>query len=278
MDYRLFRLLVGAPILVPLDRRVALDPFELNLFAAKPDRLASLRAEGAAVDPIPNWEPDPDAMANGLDFLGQQAFATMFGNACENAAQINPDYARSLAGFAAWQTQNLPAATRCAALFFAYRVLAGLCNRAPTTARYSTFARIAWEGGWRGESVVALRQMAAYTQQNPYRPTEPCWPANPRFDSIPVVGDPAVWFATAIVEQLERAQSFSTYFSGMSSWLGWLCQQRLALPEMHRRKTLIEAAKGMNPPIPPVLRKAASDHVNVKLWRGGRVPGTHVDP
>jgi FkbM family methyltransferase len=42
IGYELFRLLVGAPILVPLDPRVPLDPFELNLFACKPDRIGSL--------------------------------------------------------------------------------------------------------------------------------------------------------------------------------------------------------------------------------------------
>ena len=40
MNFRLFRLLPGASILVPLDLGVPLDPFELNLFAAKEDRIS----------------------------------------------------------------------------------------------------------------------------------------------------------------------------------------------------------------------------------------------
>src|SRR5579871_6600969 len=36
MGYRLFRLLAGAPLLVPFDPAAGPDPFELNLFAAKP--------------------------------------------------------------------------------------------------------------------------------------------------------------------------------------------------------------------------------------------------
>jgi hypothetical protein len=199
----------------------------------------------------------------------------MFGDALRTA-NIDPAYAKGLAGCAAWRTASLLARTRCAALFFAYRTLAALCNRSPTTARYSTFARVAWEGGWRGESVVALRQMAAYTRHAPFRPTEPCWPANPRFDDI-AADDPAGWFATGTLEQLERASGYSSYFTGPSPWIGWLTQQPLASPEMHRRKVLSEASKGLNPSIPPALREAARDHLNADLWRDGKVPGTRVD-
>ena len=176
MGYRLFRLLVGAPILVPFEPAAGPDPFELNLFAAKPDRVASLCAEGAAVDRIADWVAGPDAVAAGLRALRRQAFGQMFGERLKDPARIDPDYAAGLAAFAAWRNASLPAHARCAALYFAYRTLAALCNRSPTTARYSTFARVACEGGWRGESVVALRQMAAYTRQHPFQPDEPCRP------------------------------------------------------------------------------------------------------
>lgn len=278
IGYRIFRLLVGAPILVPVEPGVAIDPFELNLFAAKPDRAKLLQDAGHLVDQVSTWEPSSYAISNGLSLLRRQAFARAFGRTLEDADRIDPDYAKALAAFAAWRTESLPARSRCAALFFAYRTLAALCNVSPTTARYSTFARLAWEGGWRGESVVALRQMAAYMQQNPFRPTEPCWPANPRFDEIPMADDPARWFATAVLEQLERAQSFSTFFSGASPWLGWLCEQPAVSLEMHRRRTLLEASKGMNPIVPSCLRKAASDHLNVRIWRSGKVPGARVEP
>jgi FkbM family methyltransferase len=274
MGYRLFRLLRGAPVLVPFDHHAAFDPFELNLFAAKSDRVASLCAEDVAVDAVVDWQPDARALRRGLNFLGRQKFAAMFGNALRD---IDSDYAGALAGYASWRNASLPARTRCAALFFAYRTLAALCNRSPTTARYSTFARIAWEGGWRGESVVALRQMAEYTTRVPFRPVEPCWPANPRFDEIPAADGPVLWFTTAILEQLETAYTLSSYFTGISPWIGWLSQQRLAAREMHRRKVLAEAKRGMNPVIPPVLREPASDHVNADIWRDGKVPGTRVD-
>jgi FkbM family methyltransferase len=276
MGYRLFRLLAGAPILVPFDPAVGLDPFELNLFAAKPDCVASLCAKDLAVDHIADWEATPAALAAGAKSLTRHAFARMFAEP-RDGAPIDPDYATALAAFAAWRTTSLPVKVRCAALFSAYRTLAALCNRSPTTARYATFARVACAGGWRGESIVALRQMAAYTQQNPFRPGEPCWPANPRFDDIAAGANPALWFTTAILEQLEIAQGYSSYVTGLSPWLDWLCRQPLASHEMHRRRTLIAARKGVNPAVPPALRKAAKDHLNVDIWRSGKVPGTRIE-
>ena len=276
IGYQLFRLLIGAPILVPLDPRLPLDPFELNLFACKPDQMRSLREGNFLVDQLLTWEPNHEAISNGLSVLRQQAFAPMFGHLLDDAKYIDCDYAKALAAFAVWRTGDLTARMRCAALFFAYQTLAALCNRAPTTARYSTFARLAWEGGWRGESVMALKKMAAYMQRHPFQPTEPCWPANPRFDDIKVASNPSLWFATAVAEQLERSQSFSTYFSGMSPWLAWLCDQPAASHEMHRRKTLLAARGGIIPIVPSCLRKEAPDHLNADLWRSGMVPGTRV--
>jgi hypothetical protein len=124
--------------------------------------------------------------------------------------------------------------------------------------------------------VMALKQMATYIQRIPFLPTEPCWPANPRFDDIEVISNPSLWFATAVAEQLERSQSYSTYFSGMSPWLAWLCDQPTASHEMHRRKTLLATRAGTIPIVPACLCKEAPDHLNAHLWRSGMVPGTRV--
>jgi len=64
MGYRLYRQLDGAPILVRAESD-ALDGFELNAFAAKPNRAAALEAEGLLVDPIADWAPDEAALKRG---------------------------------------------------------------------------------------------------------------------------------------------------------------------------------------------------------------------
>ena len=81
-----------------------------------------------------------------------------------------------------------------------------------------------------------------------------------------------------MLEQLEKGHGYSSCFTGMSPWLDWLCQQPLASHEMHRRRTLVAARKGDNPVVPAALRKAAKDHLNVDIWRTGKIPGTRTDP
>jgi FkbM family methyltransferase len=274
MGYRLFKLIAGAPILVPLDPRVPLDPFELNLFAAKPDRINALGDAGFLVDESSGWQPDAAAVRHGLSVLREQSFAGMFGRLLDDAGTIDRDYSNALAAIAVWRSDDLPARVRCGALYFAYRTLAALCNRAPTTARYSTFARLAWEGGWRRECVVALEQMATYIQRVPFQPVEPCWPPGARFDKISAGNDPARWFATAVAEQLERARSYSTFFAGASSSLTWLCEQPNASPEMHRRRVLLVAKAGGIPIVPACLHNEEIDNLNADVWRSGRVPGS----
>ncbi len=48
MGYRVYRLLAGAPILVPVLPGEIMDQFEINLFAAKPDRAQALAQKGSA--------------------------------------------------------------------------------------------------------------------------------------------------------------------------------------------------------------------------------------
>jgi hypothetical protein len=53
LGYRLFRQLEGGPILVPDFPQQKLDGYELNLFAAKPDRVRVLIEHGFLVDAFP---------------------------------------------------------------------------------------------------------------------------------------------------------------------------------------------------------------------------------
>jgi FkbM family methyltransferase len=199
MGYGLFRALVGAPFLVAIDPRVPLDSYELNLFAAKPDRARALREEGLLIEATPRWKPDC------------QTVRSVVGN----AEGIDPDYAEAMTAFAVWRSDNQPAQLRFAALVFACQTLSDLCNRAPSPARLSTFGRLTWEGGWRSECVSALSALALHLQRDSVQTQEPFWPASSRYDNIaPGDNDPALWFKAAVVEQLERAQKYSSFFRG----------------------------------------------------------------
>src|SRR6266851_4475583 len=52
MGYRLFRLAPGLPALLPVSDADHLDDFELNLFAAKPDRIDALAQAGALIENV----------------------------------------------------------------------------------------------------------------------------------------------------------------------------------------------------------------------------------
>lgn len=272
IGYRLYRLLEGAPILVPLDPMQSLDGFELNLFAAKPDRARSLQDDNVLGDVIPTWEPDSEAVRNSLSLLKDQVFAHLLGPMLGDGSRFDADYIKALAAYAVWRTVGLPATTRCSALAFAYRMLAVLCTRAPTIARLSTFARVTWECGARSESLAVLNNLLERLKQPSSQLSEPFWPPCPRYDALSPGQSLVLWLEAAIAEQLERTQTFSSYFRGETPRLSWLCAQPFASAEMERRRILVAARAGLRPTVPSRLRQATHDHLNAEIWRDGLVP------
>jgi hypothetical protein len=276
--YSIYRALAGAPMLVPFDPHEPLDGYELNLFAAKPNRTQSLSQQGVLVDAIPDWDFESAASDDGLALLRRQAFAPAFAALFDGSAALDPDYHKALAAYAVWRSADAAPATRCAALSFAVRTLEQLCERAPTLARLATLARVSWEWGQRSVGVVVLRGLLDQIQRGAPDVSEPFWPACPRYDRVEPAGKNKVWFATAAAEQFERTASYSSCFSGASHVINWLCSQPFVGAEMERRRTLIAALAGQRPAVPDRLRDAASDHLNADAWRAGLVPGTIAAP
>jgi FkbM family methyltransferase len=255
IGYRVFRQLAGAPILVPDDAK-PLDGYELNLFAAKPDRADALAREGLLADTIPRWSPETAASGN--------------------AGLPEADYDRALHAFAMWRATDQPVSARCGALAAALSEIRTACARSCTPERASTWARIAFEWGARGESIMALQQLLSMMREKQPLLREPFLPASSRFDAIAASEPAGDWFAVAAAEQYERTYSFSSIFSGPSPFLVWLCGQRLAAAEMLRRQMLIMAKAGHCPRVPERLCVPAADHLNAAVWRAGMVPGTVV--
>src|SRR5918993_1180472 len=159
MGYRLFRQLGGAPVLVPDDPQQPIDGYELNLFAAKPDRANALSQQGLLVEAIPTWVPGEDDPKKPDLFWGSQNFPPPISLSSANGAAADPGYRDSLAAYAAWRSTNRSVVMRCAALAFALRGLTAACARAPTPERLSTLARVAWEWGARAQSVGVLQHL-----------------------------------------------------------------------------------------------------------------------
>lgn len=273
IGYKIYRQLVGNPILVPVDATQPLDEYELNLFAAKPDRAQALSQQGLLIDPIPQWTPEPLHHKEAMTFWRRQIFASRLKLPNDSASSADPDYQNALTGYAIWRANDQTTALRCAALAFALQSVRAACIRALTVERASTWARIAWEWGARGESVAALAQLLQNLTGST-RLKEPFWPAAARFDDISPDDQPLDWFAAAAAEQYERTFSFSSLFSGPSPRLAWLGNQRFASAEMERRRILTAALAGMRPKVSKRLCEPATDHLNAAVWRTGAVPGT----
>jgi FkbM family methyltransferase len=275
--YGVYRLLPGAPVLVADDATVPIDGYELNLFAAKPDRAAALARDGFLVGDVPDWAPDEADRAEALALLRAQSFATDFASLLAPGVRLDAEYLEGLAGYAAWRSPR-PLAERCGALAFALDRLISLCTRAASPPRLSSLARIAWEAGARVVCVTALRHFLDIAGRGDDRINEPFWPAAPRFDVIAPHGKTTEWFAVSALEQFERTAVFSSYFGDNGLNLDWLGRQPLAAPEIERRRVLRRARAGEQVEVPARLCVAAPDHINADVWRGGLVPNTCVRP
>jgi len=269
LGYGIFRLLPGAPMLVPVAREDSIETFELNLFAAKPDRAATLAREGRLAEEVLSWTPNEDARAHALDLLSCQGFGPALGQL--PAPAMGSPYRDALAGYALWREQSATPSLRYAALKFSHRVLRELCQTAPQAPRLSTFARVSWELGERNASFAVLQTILALGREKTEL-TEPFWPVSARFDAIapgPQVGQ---WFVVSVVEQLERAKAHSSAFSGDNVNLDWLRQQPFVSTEIERRHALKQMRAGVTIAVPERLCHPAEDHHNADLWRSGAIP------
>jgi len=272
--YNVYRMHPGAMVLVPANPANALDPYELNLFAAKPDRAAALVKDGLLLDWVPDWMPDADARQRALDLLKAQAFAPAF--VMMFAGEPDANYRDALAAYAVWRSPQRPLAQRIGALDFACHTLFDLCRSAPTLARLSTLARATWEAGLRTICVTALKSFAELVASGEMNVNEPFWPAGARFDGIDPGAQRAQWLLASAFEQLERTSGYSSIFVAAKFDLDWLCAQPFVATEIERRRVLRRLAAGEQVEVPARLCIPAEDHLNAEVWRAGLVPGTRV--
>jgi FkbM family methyltransferase len=275
--YGVYRLIPGAPVLLADDPTVPVDGYELNLFAAKPDRAAALARDGLLVSEVPDWAPNEADRDEALALLRAQPFAADFASLLAPGLHLDAEYLEGLAGYAAWRSRR-PLPERCGALAFALRALMAVRARAASPPRLSSLARIAWEAGARVVCVNALRHFLDIAGRGDDRMNEPFWPAAPRFDAIAPRGKTTEWFAVSALEQFERVAAFSSYFADTELNLDWLSRQPLAAREIERRHVLRRARADAKVEVPARLCATAADHVNADVWRAGLVPNTFVRP
>ena len=271
MGYRLFRSLADIPILAPVDHE-ELDGWELNLFAAKSDRAAAMSRDGFLVDDVKSWSPDESQLRDGMRRLRQAAFASAFPVIFSDLVSVDTEYQKCLAAFAICNS-DASAQMRCSALAYAFHSITELCERAPSAARLSTLARVAWHWGRRSNCVKATSTLFHMTEKSPLQLTEPFWPACPRFDHIAPEEHGKMWFMVSAAEQWERAAVFAGRFSANFTVLKWLWGRPFVGADIDRRIVLTELRAGLTPTIPKRLMIESPDNLNAHIWRSGLVPG-----
>jgi len=273
LGYHLYRLLAGAPVLVP-DRGEAPDAYELNLFAAKPDRAAALARDGWLVKALPDWRPNDKARQNALDPLRQLACAAAFADLLNEGRPVDAAYLDCLAALAAWHSPDLRLPARCAALEYACTGLVTLNMGATTHARLLTLARASWEAGRRALCVQTLRHFLTELKRGKLHLTEPFWPPSLCFEPSTPAGTVEDWVIGSATEQLERSGHHSSLYTGSTPGVEWLCSHSFGSAQMERRRVLVRARAGQQTEVPRRLLKASAGHVNAAFWRALGVPNT----
>jgi FkbM family methyltransferase len=244
LGYDSYRLVPGLNILTTFDVGSNPDPYLLNLFCCKADRANRLSAQGLLVHSSPT---DGTEAANlryhwrhTLAHLPYAATLASAWVAAENAGNSTA-VIHGLSLYASSRDSVMPLSDRVGALEASYRVLKSLCDREPTFLRLSSLARVAHDYGERAVSINALVQLLGYIHDSGVDMSEPFLPPLERFDAISLGEESVRWLVAAVLEQLERRERFSSFYTGPSARVRLEDIHALGhgSPEMERRLDLV---------------------------------------
>lgn len=244
LGYDCFRLVPGLDALMPFDPAAGVDGYLLNLFAAKPDRISALAAEGWLV---PAANPEPPEATELTQYHWSKVLASLpYGQALAPAWGQQESNGQSTAAepLALWafaQDSSQPVDRRLGAMQRSYRVLCEQARDKAQLTRQSSLARVAWELGERNVALRALGHLIPALEAS-IKPeaTEPFLPPSARFDDIHHEGRLGEWLNAAALESDELLGHYSSFFTGSNArprlerlqslgFAGPAMQQRLAL-------------------------------------------------
>lgn len=278
LGYEFFRLLPGPLCLVPFDRRQRTDSDQINLFACKPGRRQQLQAEGwlAAPDLDRAVKPSPSAW---LDFARTAPYARALASQWSSSAGRMTDdgAAAQREGLAAFAESRDPArslAERLEMLWHALGCVARALKAEDTLARRLSLARLTWETGMRSAAIVSLTKASRRVKaEGALAGVEPFLAPSPRYEQIPDDMPVGEWLESAVMEQLERLRTFSSFFGGTSSLalLEPLLGRAYCSAEMERRCQLVRMRAGLQAQPEPsaLLCRRSPENLNPEFWCAG---------
>ena len=240
LGYGCYRLLGDATALVPVASDEPLDSFELNLFAAKPDRAASLAEQGLLVVAPAGYSLTDSERSHALELALARPYARAFEFSLDDIGAC--PFGDALVAYAAYRYGELSAARRYAALNFAFTMLQDCCREAESATCLATLTRVALDLGRHREAIEALRKLVKVTG---VEIDQPFFPPCERYEQLSPEGRESEWFVAACNEQFEVARSHSSCFlANELARLKWLCAGPFSSPAMNRRLILEAARQG----------------------------------
>jgi hypothetical protein len=267
LGFLTYRLVPGMKMLVPFTVGSSPDPYALNLFSCKPDRAERLADRGLllmAHEPaaLSEMQADHDLIAAATrspqhdwrHTIARRPYGTQLTSLWLDTLALggSGEVMQALQLYSLGCDGNLAARERFAALNASLKLLKSLCQGPAEYLRLSSLARVAAELGERQLAVNALRQLAVEISQHQQAdPSEPFLVPGARFEMItPRDGAIGNWMFAAVLEELELLDSYSSFYTGLSSL------QRLELidklgygnEEMARRLCLVRERFGLDAP------------------------------
>lgn len=268
LGYRTYRLLGDASCLVPVGSQENLDAFTSNLFAAKPDRSASLFSEGLLVEQPVTHELSVTERSRALKMTLARPYARAFELSVEDVRGC--PFGEAFVAYAASRGGMLSPARRWAALNAAFDILSRHCSEAVSPAGLATLTRVALDLGQRRVAVDALQKLV---RANGIELDQPFFPPCARYEELLPQGRESEWFVAAANEQFELTRSHSSRFqSGELERLKWLCDSHFSSAEIHRRLILEAVRRGLVLPELLGYLGAAQSHRNPQFWSEAGLP------
>lgn len=252
--YDSYRLVPGLDLLVPFDSTVKPDDYLLNLFCCKADRAEELASQGflvrsGEIDAVSN-ERQRELQELYGQTHGWQKTLTMLPYGAALAERWSADARNgqneilnhTLTWYAMSHDRGLAPIDRFLALRHCYQTMNTLCGGRPAGLRNVSLARIAREYGARAVAVNALSSLIARISSDQSLDLDEVFLApGERFDTVSPGENLFNWALAGILEELERASAYSSFFLGASARtrLEVISSLGFASAEMGRRLELV---------------------------------------
>lgn len=233
LGFDVYRLLGDGSMLAAMGDAETIDPFELNLFAARRDKARQIADAGLLAFP---GELAGLSAAERSDSIARYCglpFALAFGISTSDVEQC--PFAEALVAYAAYRfLPSLSPDKRLALLQKAYDDLLAYCGTSNSPAALSSLSRVAHDFGHRG---IALDGLQHLLDSENAEIDQPFFPPSLRFEALENLAEGG-WFDYAVKEVLELRSSYSSFSGHDLSRLNWLAAQDAGTDEITRRLVL----------------------------------------